>query len=156
MKIIGRHKFTIFVVFVFIVLTGAGFFVKEMFFSNNGRPVYGNRLEDMKNVLISDKTYSEMTKKLKENDKVKEVKHQLSGKIIDIFITVDDAVSVADAKTVGGKVLEFFKEEELAYYDIQIYMKKTDEALNNFPIIGYKKNSLKNISWSKDRQVSEQ
>ncbi len=155
MKMIKKHKFTIFVIFIYIVIVIFGFILKELFFSNSGKPMYGNRLDGMDKVEIKEEVYSKLVSELKEDKNVKEISHYLNGKIINVIIEVVDSLSINDAKKVGTKVLTSFSEAELSYYDVQIFVKKNDVLQNNFPIIGYKQNNKKNLVWTKDRAVSQ-
>ena len=155
MKFIKKHKFTILVVLAFVVLVIILAFIKNLFFGGSGRPAYGNRLDGIENVKIEEKRYDELEKKLKKNDKVEDANSELTGKIINVIITVKDDTSKKDAKNIGNSVLDEFSKDELSFYDVQVYIKKKDEKKNDFPIVGYKHHKNKSISWSKDRKVTK-
>ena len=155
MKFIKKHKFTILVVLAFVVLVIILAFIKNLFFGGSGRPAYGNRLDGIENVKIEEKRYDELEKKLKKNDKVEDANSELTGKIINVIITVKDDTSKKDAKNIGNSVLDEFSKDELAFYDVQVYIKKKDAKKNDFPIVGYKHHKNKSISWSKDRKVTK-
>lgn len=154
MKFIKKHKFTVLVILAFVVLVLILAVVKNIFFGGSGRPAYGNRLDGIENVKIEEKRYDELATKLKKNDKVEDASCNLSGKIINVIITVSDKTSKKDAKSIGSSVLEEFSKDELAFYDVQVYIKKKDAKQNDFPIIGYKHHKNKSLSWSKDRKVT--
>lgn len=154
MKFIKKNKFTILIIVAFIVLVIIAAFVKNIFFINSGQPVYGNRLDGIEEVKIEDSTYEEIASTLKKDKIVTNVTSDLSGKIINVIITVINDTSIKDAKKIGDKVLEFFDEKQLSFYDIQIFIKKDDSKQNDFPIIGYKHHAKKGLSWSKDRKVT--
>ena len=118
MKFIKKNKFTILVISLFVILVIGLAIIKNIFFPNAGQPVYGDRLKGIEDVKIEESRYDDLEKKLKKEEAVDEVSTNLSGKTINIIITVKDNTSIKDAKSIGAKVLEEFKEEELAFYDI--------------------------------------
>ena len=124
------------------------------FFSSGRREAYGNRLDGIDAVEITSKQYTEVKNKLKENESVTKVTTDLKGKIVNIIMTVKDDVTKDNAKKIAQTALTVFDSEQLAFYDIQIFVKKDNEELNDFPIIGYKQNGKDGLTWSKDRQVT--
>ena len=155
MKWIRKHKFTTFVLFMYVVLVVMAFFVNKLFFSANGSPVYGDRLEGIEDVAVLDDQYQNMKKDMEDGSSISTITHSLSGKTVNIIITVGDFVALEQAKQFGNKTLEYFQAEQLAFYDIQVFIKKENKELNDFPIIGYKHYTKAGFSWTKDRQVSE-
>ena len=155
MKYVKQHKFTIFVIFIFIIAVVGLFFGYNLFFSNGGKPAYGNRLEGIESVEITDENISKIKEELKKNDKVSEVNTNISGRTLNIIITVDDKMSLADAKSIGQKSYSSLNEKQINYYSIQIFINKKDETQNNFPIIGYKQRGTTKIVWTKDRSVTK-
>lgn len=149
MNFIKRNKGTIIAIAVFIVLVIILFQLKNIFFPNTGKAIYGNRLDGIDKVEISDSTYKEVENKLKE-EAISNVSTSTSGKLVKIFITVNDDVTIDTAKSYGGKVLEPFTNEQKKFYDFQIYISKNTES-KEFPIIGYKHHNNDNISWTKNR-----
>lgn len=149
MNFIKRNKGTIIAVITFIVLVIILFQVKTIFFPNSGKAIYGNRLDGIDAVKISDKTYKEVVAKLKE-DSISKVSTDISGKLVKIFITVKEDVTLENAKNYGNKSLEPFSTEQKNFYDFQIYITKEKESAQ-FPIIGYKHHAKESITWTKDR-----
>lgn len=149
MNFIKRNKATIIAIAIFLVLVIILFQLKNIFFPNTGKAIYGNRLDGIEEVEISDKTYKEVEGKLKE-DATSSVKTAISGKLVKIFITVNDDVTIDTAKSYGSKVLEPFTIEQKNFYDFQIYITKNTES-TEFPIIGYKHHANETISWTKNR-----
>lgn len=151
MKFIKDNKFTIIVVVFFILLALVAFQVKNIFFPNigTGKAVYGDRLDG--EVEVKDSVLDSVESGIKGNSNVDSVTARVAGKIINVLITVKDSMSIADAKTLGETSIKYFSAEQLAYYDIQVFMFKSD-AVTNFPIIGYKHYSDDSFSWSKDRE----
>lgn len=155
MRYIKKNKLTSFVILIFILVVILGAYLYNTFFSSGRSEVYGNRLDGIDAVEIKNKQYKELKSKLEEKEKVTKVTTDLKGKIVNVIITVSDEVSINDAKKIAVEVLPFFDKEQLEFYDIQIFVKKDNAELNDFPIIGYKQNGKKDLTWSKDRQVTK-
>ena len=47
-----------------------------------------------------------------------------------------------------------FKDSELSFYSLQVYVKKEDASLNNFPIIGYQDAGSKSMLFTKYREIT--
>ena len=153
-KFIKRHRYTCVLLLVFILLIILGVKVKTIFIPDEGKATYGERLKDIDKHSISDEIYKKIDDDYNKDEKVIKISHRLQGKIINYFITVDDKVSVKDAKSIGDKLITYFDEDTLEYYSVQVYLIKDDEKLNNFPIIGMKHPLSKSISWTKDREIT--
>ena len=154
MKYIKKNKLTVFIIIIFATMVIVGGYLYNMLFASDRGGIYGNRLDGIKEVEITTKQYKEIKKKLKANENVLEVSTDLKGKIVNIIITVKDEVDKDGAKTIAASSLEVFNAEQLKYYDVQIFVKKDNAELNDFPIIGYKQNGKEGLTWSKDRQVT--
>ena len=148
-----KYRNTIIVIIVFIIIFLSVIKMIDFFIPNSGTPVYGNRLDGI--VEISDEELEEIKNKIKEDETVTDVSTTISGKILNIKITVKDSASVSASKKIGNNALKNIKEEILTQYDIQVYLIKTSKEENNFPIIGYKKNTLESLTWTKDREKVE-
>lgn len=150
MKWIKKNKFTVAAIVIFIIIAFLTFKVIDIFFPDQGTAIYGDRLAAK--IPVEPSVYTSLEKLIKESDKVEEVKINENGRRIDIIITVTNATSLSEAKKLTSNILEPFTENQIGYYDFQVYIKKTDEAENDFPIIGYKQHNNPDFSWSKDRE----
>ncbi len=152
-RFIRRHRYTCILLLFFILIVILGIKVKEVLVPDEEKATYGERLKDISKYPISNEIYEKIDKEFKENDKIKKISHRLQGKILNYYLTLDDKVSVKDAKSLGDKLLTYFDEDLLSYYSVQIYLLKEDESLNNFPMIGLKDPLSKSISWTKEREI---
>ena len=155
MKFIKEHKFTVFVIILFIVAVIFLYFMYDLFFTNSGKPEYGNRLDGIEEVEITKDDLSKIETELKKNKNVSNVSSNISGRTLNIIITVDDGLGVDDAKKIGQNSYSSLSEKQIKYYAIQVFIKKKDEAKNNFPIIGFKQKEQTSISWTKNRAVTK-
>ncbi len=152
-RFIKRHRYTLILVLAFLLVCLLAFKAKEILMPDDNKATYGERLKDIKKHPIDEEVYSKIDEEYGKDDKVKKVSHRLQGKILNFFITVDDKVSIKDAKALGEKLLTYFDEDTLGYYSVQISLLKEDEKLNNFPIMGMKDPLSKSVSWTKDREI---
>jgi len=122
---------------------------------------YGNRLNGMSDVVISDKKISEMENSILEMERVQDVLINIHGKIVNFNIDFQEDVKVDEAKNAAIKCLEFFEEDYLNYYDLQFLItsggleddkestaESEKEEVNPFPMIGYRKAGAANKTWS--------
>ena len=152
-KFIKRHRYTCILLLIFILLVVLGLKAKNILIPDEGKATYGERLKDIDKHPIDKDVYKKVEEEYAKNKNVKKVTYHLQGKTLNYFITVDDKVSIKDAKAIGEKLLEYFSDDIKEYYSIQVYLIKEDEKLNNFPIIGMKHPEAKTISWTKDREI---
>lgn len=154
LKILKDNVFTIFVIAVFIVGMFVLSYMKKVYWDNNNQAAYGDRIEDVKNHVIDEEMIEKIETSIESLEEVVSAKYDLEGRIINLTITINDSVSVKDAKTLSSSVLKNFDSDQLSYYSLQIYFVKEDSSLNDFPIMGYKHYSSSEISWTKDREAT--
>jgi len=152
-KFVKRHRYTIILLLIFILIVILGFKVKEILIPDEGKATYGERLKDINKHPITDEVYKKIEEEYQKNSNVVKTAHRLQGKILNYYITVAEKVSPKDAKAIGENLLKLLDEDLLAYYSLQVYLVKEDAKLNNFPIIGMKDPQSTSISWTKDREI---
>ena len=141
MKYIKKNKKMFIAIGIFLLLVILLIPVKNALFPNTGKAIYGDRLDGIDKVKISNKTLASIEDKLKE-ESVTKVSSRISGKTVEIILTVSSDVS-----------LEVFSDAEKKYYDFQVFITKDSES-EEFPIIGYRHHSKDSITWTKDRTGS--
>ena len=153
-KILKRNRYTCILLVIFVLFVILGIKVKDILVPDEGKATYGDRLKGIEKHPISNEIYSKVDEAIKKNSNVIKVTHRLQGKTINYYITFSEKVSVKDAKSVGDNLVKEFDETILSYYSLQVYLLKEDEKLNNFPIMGMKHPESKEISWTKDREIT--
>lgn len=148
-RYLKNHMRLIIVLAIFIAIVFGCFIAYNSIFVNN-QSKYGSRLDGINEVKIDDKKKNEIKKNIESLQITKSVSIRLSGKIIEVMITVNDDTGSDKAKETAGKVLEKLSDEEKKFYDIQIFISKTtDDA--KYPIVGYKHHAKDYVNWTKDR-----
>lgn len=155
MKFIKERKYTVIFTIIFILILIIGLKAYDLFVPVEGTPVYGERLKDQNKHKIESTVLDKFKEANASNTKLKETTYRVSGRVLNIFLVVDDGMSINDAKTLGNSVITNLTEDILGYYSVQIFVSKTDEAQNNFPIIGLKDPLSQNVVWTKDRAITQ-
>lgn len=153
MKFIKENKFTIIAIIIFIVLVVAGVKIKDLLVPDEGKAVYGDRLDEINKYELKTSLFSDMKTKLLEDTRILDFREKIHGKIINLMITVGDDVNINDAKSIANSTIAYFLNDELSYYTLQVYVLKNNEELNNFPIVGYKGTHSDTLVFSKDRDI---
>ena len=151
MDFIKKNKFTIIAIICFLLVMLIAIEVKNVFFPSGNNAIYGDRLDGKEDVPVNT---GKIADKINENEIVKEAKVEINGKIINILITINDEVSLEDAKALTGPVLESLKEKQQKFYDVEVMIDKENDS-TQFPIIGYKHHSKKDFVFTKDREEQE-
>ena len=137
--------FIICVIFVILV-----FAVKLTFFPNEGTAIYGDRLDGIEEVEITDNQQDDIIKSLEDRDEVKSASTDIKGRTLNVLITVNDDVELDPAKALTSSIIDNLEEDQTSYYDIQVFISKDNDD-TRFPIIGYKHQNKDGFSWTKDR-----
>ena len=115
--------------------------------------VYGNRLDGIDNVLITDDKVNEVVNFIKEDNSISDASIHIKGKIINIIIKVSKKENTIDKMKEKSKdIIEKFSKDEIDFYDFQFFIKNED---GNYNLIGYKNKNNEGISWSSDEINSE-
>lgn len=148
MNFIKRHKGLFITLIIILLLSiGAFFLVKKLFMIDDDIDVYGNRLEGIENVQVSDEAISKMKEEIKALEEVSELTYRLQGRLVYIELTLKDGVIIETAKEIGNKTLDYFSIEEKAFYDIQVIVNNENKEIEGYPKIGYKHKTSEALTW---------
>lgn len=142
------------VLLLFILFAGFVFVTMKAYLDPEDEyAVYGNRLDGIENVLITDTRKNEVIYFIKEDENITDASIVLQGKIINISIKSGNKKNTIDKmKEKGTEIIKKFSDEEIAFYDFQFFI-KNEEA--NYNLMGYKNKKKDEISWVDDVIVSE-
>ncbi|HOO68156.1 MAG TPA: hypothetical protein PLC53_02175 [Bacilli bacterium] len=140
--------FILLVVGVFAFIT-----LKAYLYPEDENTVYGDRLDGIEDVEITNDRLDEIVSKIKENEGITEASVNIQGKIINMnmIATLEDN-SIEAMEELSTTLLENFSEEEIAFYDFQVFVQNKTA---NYNLIGYKNKKNDSFSWSSDLIVSE-
>lgn len=109
---------------------------------------YGNRLDGIDKVKISNEVYESVKEEVKDVEGVNDVSVRLQGKIVYTTIELSDSISVDKAKEIAKNTLDNYTEDELKYYDFSFFLKWKGEESDKV-ITGNKHHNLEDITWIK-------
>ena len=124
MKYIREHKLTTFIILVFILFVIAGYVVMNYFDIGNNLPVYGDRLDGIDKVQITDEQKENLKKTILEQANVLDTSINLRGKIYNVVILVGDNAPINDVKGYANLVKDSLTEDQNKYFDIQVFINK--------------------------------
>ena len=151
LNLINRHKGMSVLVGLSLILFIIMLVIFISLFFSNGESKYGNRLEGIEEVKLSNSFLEEIENNLKEDDAVIDANVRLQGKIVYILFEVNSDISVETAKIMASNTLEKFSEEELSFYDFSYIVKWTnivEEEEVITAIEGTKHHAKESITWS--------
>ncbi len=142
---------------VYVILMGVSLFCLALvlgvfvyyFLSQNNTGIYGNRLNGVENIQITDNKLKEVKKVIEENGLVDHASLKIKGKIVYLNIYIKEE-KVDEAKNIAIKCLELFEDEQNAVYDFSFAIDLIGDSKETvFPIMGAKKSDNTIISWAK-------
>lgn len=136
MNYIKNHKLSSFVILVYIIVVAFAYFLYKLFIGSSGLPVYGDRLDGIENVPISEEQKKKIVEALSEPVFVLHVETPyLKGKILKVVMTVSDISDLKASKDLSTKILEILDADQKAFYDVEFFINKdyncTLEATGN-------------------------
>ncbi len=134
----------IIIIICFIVIFMACF---QYFFMGIATNKYGDRLDPIKNVKISNSKQDSIAKKLKATEKVKKASVNVTGRIIYVTIITEDSASIEEGEGIAVTVLDMLSEKQKNSYDIQFFL-KNDSKETGFSLMGAKNINSNAISWT--------
>ena len=146
MNFIKKHKKLSVIGIAFIILLIVFVILLKTFSVDYSLDEYGDRLEGIEKVEITDKESDKLVKEIKDIEQVKKVNYRLKGRLVYIEITFNEGVSVESAKEIAAKSLDFFTDKQKSYYDYQFILTNEKEA-EGYPELGSKHKSSDNIVW---------
>ena len=148
---IKNNKVTVVAFIICVIFVVLVFAIKLTFFPNEGTAIYGDRLDGIEKVEITDKQQKDIIKSLEDKGEVKSADTDIKGRTLNVLITVNDDVELDPAKALTSSVIDNLKKDQTSFYDIQVFISKDNEDDASFPIIGYKHQDKDSFAWTKDR-----
>ena len=146
MKFIKKHKIEFIALFIIIIICILGYFAVKPLLGNDSNK-YGNRLDGIENVKITDEQVKKLTSEMEENKDVKSIKYDLQGRLIYIILEVSNETAVDVSKGYANKILNYFDDEQKTYYDMQVIIKSDSKESEVYPIIGAKHKTSTSFIW---------
>ena len=143
---IKKNKLLSILILIFVVIFILFLVVLKVFiFPSYSVDKYGDRLDGIDSVLLNDSRFNEVKSSFEAPDGFEIDKFDLSGKIVNIYISVVSDFDVNSAKELSTKLVNSFNEDELGYYDFQVFVTSDSDS---YPIIGYKNKISEGLYWN--------
>ena len=117
---------------------------------NNLFPNSGSkRLEGIENYNLTSEEVNAVKEKINELENIESIDVHTNDeltKIITIFITLKEDIDLEKVKSKLDEVIPLFSEDNLKFYDIQVFVKSNEES-DVYPQIGYKHKTSSNFAW---------
>ena len=125
MEYINKHKLTVFIIIVYIIVVAFAYFLYKLFIGNSGLPMYGDRLDGIEKVPITEEQIKQIKDEIEKEDFVLKVTEPyLNGKVLKVIITAADNASLEQSKQLSEKVTNALTQDQLAFYDIEVFLTK--------------------------------
>ena len=108
-----------------------------------------NRLENIDEHILTKKEILKAKETFGKLEQLKKIKIYTNYKIIKIYITLEEEVSLDKIDELSKKVIDDFKEKNLKYYDIEIFVDCIDDESKIYPKIGYKHKTNTEFTWNR-------
>lgn len=137
-----RYKYIIAFAIILIILI-SGIMIYKNLFADSG----SNRFEGIENYKLTNDEINSVKEKLNELQNIDDINIYTNSKIIKIFVKLTDDVEFEQVKNISSQVLTSFKEENLNYYDVEIFVESLNENSQTYPKIGYKHKTNTEFVW---------
>lgn len=127
---------TILLLIVFGVFVFAAYKLYEYLTPDTKDSVYGNRCELTEGVEISKERKDMIKETVESYEGMKLSNVDIKCNLIDIIVKVDDEITLDTVKEMSDKLLTVFAEEELKYYDLELWVDSNAKESEVYPVIG--------------------
>lgn len=145
---------TVLIILIALIIILCIVAIKVLIFPSYKVDKYGDRLNNIESVYLSDTRFEEVKNNFEEVSGFEISKFKLSGKIVNIYISAGTDVDVTTVKSSADKLVSGFNEEELNYYDFQVFVIGEDDT--KYPMIGYKNKNSEGLYWNYEGGSNEE
>lgn len=159
MKFIKSHKNLFIIIGIVLVVALAAIIIYIKFSPDSKKDLYGNRLTDIEKYQIEESRMKDMIARADEIEGIESVSYNIKGRLVNIIVKCSRDLPQEQAMEYANVTLEYFTEEEKAYYDIQIFLiadkkvcddENCEEEIEIYPIIGYKHKTTGTYVWKQE------
>ena len=152
------RQYRIFIILMGIVLICMivmGIILALLFFKS-GKDKYGDRLDGIKKVKVTDKIKDQVISETDKDEKVTKTKIDVSGKTIYVTIYLENVSTVIEAQGKVVNALNTFPDEIKKKYDIQfILLQEKTDKVPEIKIMGCQNVLGNGLVWNNNREVLE-
>lgn len=153
------HQNKIFIILMSIVLVCfiiMSIFLAKLFFKSTGDK-YGDRLDNIRSVKVSDQVINNAVSELEKSDNIKDATISVSGGNIYISLKLTGVANLEDAKNFAVTALGLFSDKIKEKYDFQFILseEKTDNN-EEIKIMGSKNANGTGLVWNNNTPIKSE
>ena len=145
MKILKKYYKLIIVFVVILIISLLGLLIYKNLFQEGT----SNRLEGIENYNLTKNEKKSIKETLNELETIESVDIYTNYKIIKIFLVLNEEVDFKKVKEISNKAIESISEDNLSFYDVEIFVECNDEESQVYPKIGYKYQTDTEFTWNR-------
>ncbi len=158
LKSLWYENRVLFVLLIIVLICGCiviGVIAKYFFGSSSSK--YGDRLDGIEEVLITDEMKNNFVDSLNNDDLIQSSSLKVIGKIVYVSILFNDGVSLIEAESRALASLLTFEEKYLDFYDFNFTIKaNSTENSEGFLIMGARNANGNGLVWNNNTEISEE
>ena len=156
-RIYTEHRvFAILMALVIVCFVLIGTVLMQCFYVGGNKDKYGDRLEGIKKVKLTESFIKDTESKLIAEEIVKKADIIVTGKIVYISMKFDAPTTLVEAQSMAQKSLEYFKDEEKNFYDFMFTLKEdATDSTEGFLISGAKNKNGSGLVWNNNNPITE-
>jgi len=135
-----KYKKKVIIISIILIVLAIFIFVSYQLFKyltpDTKNSVYGDRCELTEDIKITNDREKMIKETIEATEGMTLSDVDVKCNLIDVVVIVKDDVEVKKVKETANEMLLVFTEEELKYYDIQLWVDSEDEESKTYPIIG--------------------
>lgn len=148
----NRILFVLFIITLICACIILGVILKYFFGATKSS--YGERLDGIETVLVSDTMKSDFIQSLTSDEQITNVAINVKGKIIYIYLTFKEGTSLVEAQSKALASLQSFEEPYLNFYDFHFTIKSNaTEDNEGFLLMGARNVNGSGLVWNNNTPI---
>ncbi len=148
-KFLRENKVLLVLAIILILWLVAFVIIVVIFFYGSSKDVYGTRLDNLKDLPITEELKNDVTDTFKSEPLVNKIVINVKGANIFVNVTCDDGLKVDTAKKLAESTIALFSESLLGVYDIEFNINNVVNKEDKYLIVGTRNaNSDGKIVWN--------
>ncbi len=131
------------IVLILSALIVLGVMTYNILFSSND----SSRFVGIENYKLTDKEIKSAKDKIKELENISDIDIYVKSKIIRIIVNLEQDIELDALKAKSNEMIKSFSQENLSYYDVEIFVESKNKDSEIYPKIGYKYKTNSEFVW---------
>lgn len=151
----NRVLFVLFIVVIICAFIVVGVIAKYFFGSSDSK--YGDRLNGIEEVLISDEMKTNFVNTMNEDELINNSSIKVIGKVVYVSIQFKDDVTLVEAESRALASLLTFEQKYLDFYDFNYTLKRdATENSEGFLIMGARNANGNGLTWNNNTEIESE